>query len=386
MTIKLDGERLVAHGHGRRLEFAADDVRRAVWLSADQARALLGFHADLATRYCGLVVLLGDAGPLLAFFVMPFAPSAGEPTVRLETSGATSLAKRLGLVIEPEEQPAFTGETVKRVLVTERGPGMAAAVASGALAVLGSVAGFLAMPNRDQLAGVLLLMISLVLGGVLAGWLVREQRRFQAAVTSPPEPADHTVYPVGVTGPYASRLLLGARDIVFWHGGCEKRLRGPLSDAGVTTCLIGPDVIRLVDALPRDHLLLDTAQVCPTPEHVDQLRAACEAAGLRVEQTPLPLATGHEPLRWTYDKKHQPGVGMLASEHAAIGFVTPLWTFFALVLTLCGSLGQLGPRPALGVVAVVIAALELAALAWTHLTFRRWRRRVIAASRPEAGR
>lgn len=393
--LTLDGDRLVGHGVSGPVHLPADSVGRALWLDAEQTRRVLGPRVDDLSARGGCVVLAhADGRPLVSVppsLVGGFGLDAEEC---LELSGLTELAQALGLPVEGAGQRLPDADGVVATLLVDRsqdrrlhGGSLAAAgvaLAGGLLAAVATDQG----PRPGAAWGPAALAVSLVLTVVLSALLVAGRRRFAAGVSAPPPAEDRLVFPAPTDDPAVSQLQLGRSMVVVWSGGQELRQRGPLARAGVSRCVVTPEVVCFVTRKGRTLLTFRTADLLPERSDHDRLRALCEEVGIAWDGAGTSAYDGGQPsyVGWRFDRQHRPDALMLSP--AAMGdlhALTPTALACALLGQAFGVLAQSAARGGGWAWLLVVTALCALALAATRMSIRRWRSAVTAAN-PRGGR
>lgn len=374
-----DGALIVRRPGGPpRVVASVGTVRRLVWLDQTQARDLLGrrrWSQAPADTQGGAVLVLGDAGVQLAFFVGDFVPWAGDPGERRESSGAVDLARALGVVLEaarPEDLPSR--RQARAVLVAPRKGADATARGALALTLVSGVLAFLSWPYGGSVAGLLLNLGSVLVVGPVLVLLVRHRRRFEALVGVPPDADGRLVYPLpraGV-GELPSQLQLGREDVVLVDaGGREIWLPGPVA-GGVASCVIGDEATCLLDARGMLLLVLATGQVVPDDASRARLEETARAVGIVVTSDPFLVPASGSPLdlRHTTD---EPGLWMTEWERGRIGGAVDVLLPLVGMLQLVGAVAAAYSVPPWGILALAGSAGWLGVRVWAGLRYRRWR-------------
>lgn len=378
-----DGE-LVGHGARRTVRVPATDVSSMVWLDQPRTSSLLrrgNGPLSLTRDLLGLVVVLGEAGPLLAFYPHDVATiHAGDGRAHLRSSGVEELAAALGVVVEGPTG-TLDRSAVTSVLVGHRTWHLRKLLATP-LVVAAGIAGFAAGPGPEGWWGPWSLLLGILLSSLVIAWLVAAQRALQRAGRWAPAPGDRVPYPAHPASPFDSRILLGSTSVVAWAGWRLSQRRGPLRRGGITRCRVGPVHTAFLDDRDGAHLVYESKELVPDAAAAAELEAACGQVGIRVERT-SEEPEGQLTLRvqpWTFDRALGPDHGLDPLEDAALSLMAPTLLALALLAQFLGSVTLAADDSLVGWIGLVAVAVQSLLLSWTHLRFTSLRRRTRGAN------
>lgn len=385
VRIVLQDDELIGYGAARTVRVRAADVRTIVWLDQPRTRSLLrSGNGPLAwfRDLLGLVVVLGDHGPLMAFYVHDFAPvHGGDGRSHLRSSGVEELAAALGVVVEGPSQPLRRSD-VASVLVGHRTWHTTRLLATP-LVVAAGVAGFAAAPGAGSWWGAPSLLLSVALCAVVLGWLFRAQARLLHATGSAPGADGEVTYPdLPDSSPLRSRLELGATTVTVWSGWRLSRRRGPVHRGGIVRCEVGPDHTRLIDDRGHTQLVLETRELVPDEAAVAALTAACDRVGIRVQRVPEePEKLGALRIQpWTFDSAARPEHGLDPVEDGAVSLLASTLLVVALATQALGGIVLAAEGSTVGWVGLAMTTVLAGGLLATHLRFTALRRRTEQAN------
>lgn len=374
-----DGE-LVGYGATRTVRVAAADVRTIVWLDQPRTRSLLrSGNGPLAwfRDLLGLVVVLGDDGPLMSFYVHDFVPvHGGDGQTHLRSSGVEELAAALGVVVEGPAGPLTRG-AVAPVLVGHRTWHLTKLLATP-LVVIAGVAGFAAAPGAGSWWGAPALLLSVGLSAVVLAWLFAAQGRLLRATSSAPDADGQVSFPdASEATPLRSRLQLDGTRVTVWSGWRLSRRRGPLLRGGIVRCVVGPDHTRLIDDRGHTQLVLETSELLPDEAAASALAERCDRVGIRVERlTEEPESRGALRVQpWTFDRGARPEHGLDPAEDGAVALLAPALLAVAMAIQALGATVLAADGDVVGWVGLAATALLAVGLLVTHLRFTSLRRR-----------
>lgn len=394
-----------------RIVTSVSEVTRAVWLSPQESRDLIGSWWDRGpavwtarlTRplmrrklggepadptapdyldldpafYDGNVVILDSNGPVFACPVAPFTPWAGDPSLRRELSGAVAVVRALGLVLEARtDADVIDRRAVREVMVApDRGSRRRRALEL-LLVVLGGVLAFLTWPFGGTGAGVAAGAGCLVVTAPVLADYVRSWRLFRSLATNPPPSGDRVVYrPVEHEGAGA-QLQFGRHDVVVIDGGGKEYwLPGPTL-GGVARLEVADDDVHLTDARGRLLLALVAAEAAPSAAQA-RLSTACASAGVTVVDSGLWIAGPNLPVRLCFDDTWPPVMGIFDVEQGRLDLPTRVLLQFVSLMLLPGAIAAAVSVPPWGVLVLIGSLVWLGTLLWAALSFRHWRRGVM---------
>lgn len=387
VRLVLTGDELVGHGADRVVRVRTGDVRSVVWLDQPRTQSLLRRGNGPLARFrdlLGLVVVLGDDGPLLACYVHDLAALvSGDGLAHLRSSGVEELAAALGVPVEGAGRTSLDRAAVSAVLVGHRTWHPRTALATP-LVVLAGVSGFAAGPGAEEWWGPAGLVVSVVLAALVLSWLLGAQRRLQSALSRAPDLEDRIRFPhADPTSPLASQLQLGGRTVLVWAGWRLSRRRGPLRRGGITRCVVGPELVALLDDRGGAQLVLERSELLPDEQALAELTGACTEAGIQVERRDDQEGSGAAAtllrVSWTFDRAARPDAGLHPVETGSVSLLAPGLLALALLAQALGGTALAAAGSEVGSVVgragLVATALLALGLLWTHLSFRRLRAR-----------
>lgn len=378
-VVLAEGE-LVGWGHGREVRVPVSAVRSVVWLDQPRTRALVrpGNGPMALTRdLLGMVVVVGDDGPLLAFFVHDLTPvTAADGPGHLRSSGVEELAAALGVPVEGANRADLDRRAVSRVLVGHRTWHVRGLLATPLVWMAGA-AGFAAAPGAEEWWGTAGLLVGLVLAALVTAWLVAAQRALRSAVSRAPDLEDRVRFPdVDDPSPLTSQLQLGSELVLVWSGWRLSRRRGPLRRGGITRCLVGPGLTSFLDDRGGAQLVFETSELVPDEAARTALADACGTAGIRLEQgDDDSAAVTLRRQAWTFDRSARPEHDLHPAERASVSLLAATLLPVALVAQALGALALAAEGSLLGWLGLAVLAVLALALLGCHLSFRDLRSR-----------
>ncbi len=417
LRLRVEDDQLVLHRPGRpaHVVTTVPSATGMVWLDAEETLRLLGsparrtwarvsgprggsylrrhlgrvgaaeiaesMPADPDAAFGAMVVLEHDT-PVLALELNRFASGGHDEVSVRELSGATRLARGMGLVLERGDASRFDREVLGAVAVTPWRPDRRRVAGSVVLCLLSAVAGFAGWPFPDTLTdrvhALLTLVGCLLLVPPLVG-MVSGRLRFLRLVSTPPDPAGRSVVPLGT-----SELQLGPRDVVLVDpAGVEYWLPGPEA-GGIRECELADDLLAWLDA--RGATLgpsLRATDVAPDHASRERLRSACDRAGITFsDATGLPsLRGGGLPYALAYDDNWQHPLYQHGWEVGVVSLPTEYLSLVAVLVLLPAAVGATVSSPLLGWLALLLWLGCAGTRTWVGLVFRRRRRALIRAER-----
>jgi hypothetical protein len=385
LRIVLTGDELVGRGAEREIRVRVADVRSLAWLDQARTRALLprgngplAFIRDLL----GLVVVIGDEGPLLAFYVHDVATvTAADALAHLRSSGVEELAGALGVPVEGSNRATLDRAAVSSVLVGHRRWHVRTLLATP-LVWLAGAAGFAAGPGAEEWWGTAGLVLGLVLATVVTSWLVVAQRALRAAVSRAPDLEDRVRFPAtDDPSPLASQLQLGGDQVVVWSGWRLSRRRGPLRRGGITRCLVGPTLTSFLDDRGGAQLVFETSELVPDEASLSALADACGAVGIGLERGEDDgAAVTLRRQTWTFDRAARPEHDLHPVEHAGVSTLAPVLLPVALVAEALGAIALAAEGSPVGWLGLATLAALTLAFTWCRLSLRGLRGRTTRAN------